>query len=241
MTEGQGNARGAAMRVSWRVTTRPMIGADVGDMRWVPHFKGGSAVNPNGHGRDSVVPGRRVSRCCRAAGVSAGSLLGCRPSGVAVPRKHAISGDRIEACQRFDRLGGVRGERRDLGAARPRGHRVGGECVADEQGAERCDVQGGAAGGVAGRQDDPRAARDVQVAPSPKVVTCCSLGVRSPPCRALNHKTRGGARALLGRSPSLGSAPRRGPRRRRLRAPTPGPPVCGAAARRSRCGRCARG
>ena len=114
-------------------------------------------------------------------------LEAARP-GAAVPRKYVISGDCIETCQRFDRLGGVRGERRDLGAARPRGHRVGGECVPREQGAERCDVQGGAAGGVAGRQDDPRAARDVQGSPSPKVATCCSLGVRSPPCRALDHK-----------------------------------------------------
>src|SRR5262244_2675031 len=63
-------------------------------------------------------------------------LYAARP-GVAVPGKHVISGDGIEAGQRFDRLGGVRGERRDLGAAHPRGHRVGGECVADEQGAER--------------------------------------------------------------------------------------------------------
>ena len=52
-----------------------------------------------------------------------------------MPRKHLIGGDRLQACQRFDRLGGVCGERRDLGAAGASGHRVGGERVADEQGA----------------------------------------------------------------------------------------------------------
>src|ERR1700758_368803 len=72
-------------------------------------------------------------------------FLDAASPGVAMPRKHVISGDRIQACQRFDRLGGVRGERRDLRAARPRGHRVGGKRVADEQRAERGDVQRGAA------------------------------------------------------------------------------------------------
>src|SRR5215471_3054974 len=80
-------------------------------------------------------------------------FLDAASPGVAMTRKYLISGDRIQACQRFDRLGGVRGERRDLRAARPRCHRVGCECVAHEQGATRCDVQGGAAGSVAGRQD----------------------------------------------------------------------------------------
>ena len=41
----------AAMRVSC-VITRPMIGADVGDMRWVPRFKGGSALTRTAMARD---------------------------------------------------------------------------------------------------------------------------------------------------------------------------------------------
>ena len=44
--------RGIAMRVSWRVNTRPMIGADVGDMRWVPRFKGGLALTRTAMARD---------------------------------------------------------------------------------------------------------------------------------------------------------------------------------------------
>ena len=88
---------------------------------------------------EQITPSRQV------AGLAAPFLrlaylpdrLGNAPSpGVAMARKHLISGDRPKAGQRLDRLGGVGGERRDLGAPGPGCHRVGGERVADEHGAQ---------------------------------------------------------------------------------------------------------
>ncbi|SRR6266536_4633748 len=69
---------------------------------------------------------------------------------VAMPGKHLVRGDRFQTGQRFDRLGGVRGERRHLRATGPGRHRVGGKRVTDEQRAKRGEIQRGAARGVAG-------------------------------------------------------------------------------------------
>ena len=73
-------SRAAALRVIWRMTTLPLIGADVSYMRRIPTPRGSA----DGLNRRSRRPGcsrsRRVSRCCHAAGVSAGSLLACRQS-----------------------------------------------------------------------------------------------------------------------------------------------------------------
>ena len=121
------------MRVRWRVTTPLMIGADVGDMRWIPRFKGSRPFNPDGYGkRPGLFYVAGLAQAVVPLAYLADRFLDAVRPGVAVSGKHLISGDCIQACQRFDGLGGVRGERRDLGAARPRGHRVGGECVPDE-------------------------------------------------------------------------------------------------------------
>ena len=107
-------------------------------------------------------------------------FLDAASPGVAMPRKHLISGDCIQARQRFDRLGGVRGEGRELRAARPRGHRVGSECVANEQRAERYDLQDRTTGGVAGCQDHPRATGDVQGCPVAEGRDLVQLGGTKP-------------------------------------------------------------
>lgn len=75
-----------------------MIGADVGDMRRIPRFKGPSRANPGGYGK---WPGCFMSPGLAAAVVPlaylAGRFLDAAGPGVAVPGKDMIGGDGIQA------------------------------------------------------------------------------------------------------------------------------------------------
>jgi hypothetical protein len=109
ITAAGGEAREpAAMRVRSRATTPPMIGADVGNMCRIPAPREAQPFKPERLWQEaSLFYVAGVSRGCRAAGVSGGSLLGCRPS----------RGRRAQEARDQRRL------HRDVPAIRPPGRR----------------------------------------------------------------------------------------------------------------------
>jgi hypothetical protein len=99
-----------------------------------------------------------------------------------VSREHEVRGHVLDPGQRLDRLCRVGGERGDARTAGPRRDRVGRERIADQERAERPEVEHGAARRVTGREGDDRAPgyvegravterRDLTEVPGPKAAT----------------------------------------------------------------------
>ena len=102
------------------------------------------------------------------------------------------------------------GRRRYPGCSGAGGHRVGGERVTGEQGAQCFQVQRGAAGDMAGSQDDPRAPRNPQHRPVAEGRHLLQLGSAQAAVQQREPQKPSKGPSLTGRSPfaGFGTSPR---------------------------------